>query len=48
MDKAIINYVNKHCLKIVAEDNIKVDQIPFDFNRHKSTVVIKNKENHRK
>lgn len=46
MDKAIVEHVNQkgQPLDVVTEDYVKVDEIPFDFNRRRMSVVIMNKE----
>ncbi|WP_368486742.1 magnesium-translocating P-type ATPase [Spiroplasma sp. DGKH1] len=46
MDKAIIKYVEQHNLKLMTNDYVKIDEIPFDFNRRKLTVVVKGEDNH--
>lgn len=44
IDKAIINYVDKNRHGITTDNFIKVDEIPFDFNRRRLTVVFNYKD----
>ncbi|WP_374696609.1 magnesium-translocating P-type ATPase [Spiroplasma endosymbiont of Polydrusus formosus] len=46
LDKAIINYIDDHCLSKFKNNYQKIDEIPFDFNRRKLTVVVSDKEQH--
>ncbi|MDQ0567496.1 magnesium-translocating P-type ATPase [Mycoplasma yeatsii] len=40
MDKAIVDYVKKHIHDFSIEDITKIDEIPFDFNRRKLTIIF--------
>lgn len=40
MDKAIVDYVNKHNHNFSIQDITKIDEIPFDFNRRKLTIIF--------
>ena len=47
IDKAIISYGKEHKLDTTLEKYEKVDEIPFDYNRKKQSVVVKNKSAYR-
>ncbi len=47
VDRAIISYGNEHKIKEYIESYEKVDEIPFDYNRKRVSVVVKNGQNHR-
>ena len=47
IDKAIISYGKEHKLDTTLEKYEKVDEIPFDYNRKKQSVVVKNKSVYR-
>ena len=47
IDKAIISYGKEHKLDTTLEKYEKVDEIPFDYNRKKQSVVVKNKSEYR-
>ncbi|ACC98612.1 Magnesium-translocating ATPase [Elusimicrobium minutum Pei191] len=40
MDVAIINYAKEHAINPFIENYKKVDEIPFDFNRRRMSVVV--------
>ena len=46
LDKAIIHYIDNHHLSSFKDDYQKIDEIPFDFNRRKLTVVVSGKDKH--
>ncbi|AOX44264.1 Mg(2+) transport ATPase, P-type [Spiroplasma sp. NBRC 100390] len=46
MDKAIIHYIDEHHLSNFKNNYQKIDEIPFDFNRRKLTVVVRGKDEH--
>ncbi|ALA98270.1 Mg(2+) transport ATPase, P-type [Spiroplasma kunkelii CR2-3x] len=46
LDKAIIHYIDNHHLSSFKDDYQKIDEIPFDFNRRKLTVVVSDKDKH--
>jgi len=41
MDIAILEYANDESFKVLEDQYVKVDEIPFDFNRRRMSVVIK-------
>ncbi len=43
MDKAILNHAEIHDYLKVEEDFVKVDEIPFDFQRRRMSVILKQK-----
>ncbi|MFL8673033.1 magnesium-translocating P-type ATPase [Clostridioides sp. GD02404] len=43
MDIAIINHANDNGMQELWRDYTKIDEIPFDFNRRRMSVVVKNK-----
>lgn len=49
MDKAIVEHVNEKGkpLDVVTEDFRKIDEIPFDFNRRRMSVVLEGKDGKR-
>lgn len=49
MDKAIVEHVNQkgHPLDVVTSDYKKIDEIPFDFNRRRMSVVLESKDGKR-
>ncbi len=49
MDKAIVEHVNEKGkpLDVVTEDFKKIDEIPFDFNRRRMSVVLEGKDGKR-
>ena len=47
IDKAIISYGKEHKIDTTLEKYEKVDEIPFDYNRKKQSVVVKNKSAYR-
>ena len=49
MDKAIVEHVNENgkALDVVVEDYNKIDEIPFDFNRRRMSVVVEDKQGKR-
>lgn len=49
MDKAIVEHVNEKgkSLDVVTEDFRKIDEIPFDFNRRRMSVVLEGKDGKR-
>ena len=49
MDKAIVEHVNEKGkpLDVVTEDYKKIDEIPFDFNRRRMSVVLEGKDGKR-
>lgn len=49
MDKAIVEHVNEKgkSLDVVTEDYKKIDEIPFDFNRRRMSVVLEGKDGKR-
>ncbi|AVP49395.1 magnesium-translocating P-type ATPase [Williamsoniiplasma luminosum] len=44
MDKAIVDYVSTHKLNFDLHTYQKIDEIPFDFNRRKLTVIFNSDE----
>ncbi|MCL2512587.1 MAG: magnesium-translocating P-type ATPase [Oscillospiraceae bacterium] len=40
MDVSIIEYAEKHKVKELWENHTKIDEIPFDFNRRRMSVVV--------
>ncbi|WP_051090651.1 magnesium-translocating P-type ATPase [Spiroplasma syrphidicola] len=44
LDKAIIQYVEKNHISLLKEHYTKIDEIPFDFNRRKLTVVVSDED----
>ena len=47
IDKAIISYGKEHKLDTTLVKYEKIDEIPFDYNRKKQSVVVKNKSAYR-
>lgn len=47
MDKAILSHVRELQLEHLAQDYKKVDEIPFDFNRRRMSVVVENQQGKR-
>lgn len=49
MDKAIVEHVNDNgkALDVVVENYSKIDEIPFDFNRRRMSVVVEDKQGKR-
>lgn len=47
VDKAILEYGNKHNINNYLELYEKIDEIPFDYNRKMETVVVKNNKSKR-
>ena len=49
MDKAIVEHVNEKGkpLDVITEDYKKIDEIPFDFNRRRMSVVLEGKDGKR-
>ena len=47
MDKAILSHVKELQLEHLAQDYKKVDEIPFDFNRRRMSVVVEDKQGKR-
>ncbi|MCC0764210.1 MULTISPECIES: magnesium-translocating P-type ATPase [unclassified Clostridioides] len=43
MDIAIINHANENGMQELWKNYTKIDEIPFDFNRRRMSVVVKNK-----
>ncbi|MCQ8212133.1 magnesium-translocating P-type ATPase [Cetobacterium somerae] len=44
IDVAIINHANEKDIKVLIENCKKIDEIPFDFNRRKMSVLIENEK----
>lgn len=44
MDVAILRHINEEDYRLLEKKYVKVDEIPFDFNRRRMSVVIKDKE----
>ena len=47
MDKAILSHVKELQMEHLANDYLKVDEIPFDFNRRRMSVVIEDRSGKR-
>ena len=47
VDRAIIAYGNEHNIKEKVEGYEKIDEIPFDYNRKKMSVVVKHNAHYR-
>lgn len=47
MDKAILSHVKELQLEHLAADYTKVDEIPFDFNRRRMSVVVEDRQGKR-
>ena len=47
VDRAIIAYGNEHNIKEKVEGYEKIDEIPFDYNRKKMSVVVKHNDHYR-
>lgn len=47
MDKAILSHVRELQLEHLADDYRKVDEIPFDFNRRRMSVVVEDRQGKR-
>ena len=43
IDRAILSHVKELSLEHLAEEYTKIDEIPFDFNRRRMSVVVENK-----
>ncbi|WP_342260597.1 magnesium-translocating P-type ATPase [Spiroplasma endosymbiont of Notiophilus biguttatus] len=48
MDNSIIEFGEKNKLKNISDYYQKIDEIPFDFNRRKLTIVLQDKLNNKK
>ncbi len=48
LDLAVIDFANEKGLTKLDEGYTKVDEIPFDFKRRRMSVVVENKEDHRR
>ena len=44
VDKAVIAYGNEHKIKEVLKEYEKIDEVPFDYERKRMSVVVKNEE----
>ena len=44
VDKAVIVYGNEHKIKEVLKEYEKIDEVPFDYERKRMSVVVKNEE----
>src|SRR5574344_203114 len=42
VDRAILSYAKLHNVDEILKDYIKVDEIPFDYDRRRMTIVVKN------
>ncbi|WP_434341856.1 magnesium-translocating P-type ATPase [Mycoplasma putrefaciens] len=47
MDKAIVDYVKNHNHNFSIQDITKIDEIPFDFNRRKLTIIFDDDKDNR-
>lgn len=45
IDRAILNYATNHDIQNKVKNYKKIDEIPFDYNRRMTSVVVKNGEN---
>jgi Mg2+-importing ATPase len=46
LDRAVLEHVELHTRLRVAEDYRKVDEIPFDFQRRRMSVVVAERDHH--
>lgn len=47
IDRAIISYGKKNKVESLIQDYVKIDEIPFDYNRRKMSVIVKKQDDYR-
>lgn len=47
IDRAIISYAKKNKMESLIQDYVKIDEIPFDYNRRKMSVIVKKQDDYR-